>query len=302
MKLERHIGILSILLQREKVTAKELAKRFEVSRRTIQRDIEQICCAGIPLVTMQGKGGGISIMEGFKLDKTLLSSKEMQAILTGLKSLDSVSGTNTYRILMEKLSAGKEEAHAAEQHTIIDLSRWDKMVIADKIERVREAIEQRKKLSFCYCAPKGDSIRVIEPYHLVFQWASWYVWGYCTQRKDYRMFKLTRMTDVVCTEEAYEPRNDAVYTSDKLCFTKGEVHATVRFDRTIKWRIMDEFGAEGLEETKDGDYIREFDWEDLPSFLQYILTFGEHAEIIEPQEYRIEFQKLLQKIKKRYEM
>ena len=302
MKIERHIGILSILLQREKVTAKELAERFEVSRRTIQRDIEQICCAGIPLVTMQGKGGGISIMEGFKLDKTLLSSKEMQAILTGLKSLDSVSESGTYRILMEKLSATEQEQQREKQHTIIDLSRWDKRVIADKIEQVQDAIEQRKKISFCYCAPKGDSMRTMEPYHLVFQWAGWYVWGYCTQREDYRMFKLTRMTDLHSTQETYEPRENAVYMSDKLCFTKGEVHAIVRFDRSIKWRIMDEFGAESLPETKDGAYVKEFFWEDLPSFLQYILTFGEHAEIVEPQEYRIAFQNLLKKIQKRYEM
>ena len=92
MKIDRLIGILSILLQREMVTAPYLAEKFEVSRRTIDRDIEDICKAGIPLVTSRGPGGGISIMEGSRMDRTLITSGEMEAILAGLRSLDSVSG------------------------------------------------------------------------------------------------------------------------------------------------------------------------------------------------------------------
>ena len=106
MKLDRMIGILSILLQQEKVTMSYLAEKFEVSRRTISRDIESLCMAGIPLVTEAGQKGGVSIMEGYRIDRTLLTASDMQAILAGLRSLDSVSGTNRYLQLMEKLSAG----------------------------------------------------------------------------------------------------------------------------------------------------------------------------------------------------
>ena len=106
MKIERMIGILAILLQHEKVTAPYLAEKFEVSSRTIHRDIEALCLAGIPLVTEPGPNGGVSIMEGYKIDRMLLSRSDMQAILAGLRSLDSVSGTNRYSQLMEKLSAG----------------------------------------------------------------------------------------------------------------------------------------------------------------------------------------------------
>lgn len=81
MKIDRLIGILSILLQKEKTTAPFLAEKFEVSRRTINRDIEALCKAGIPIVTAQGQNGGISIMEGYKIDRTLLTSDDMQAIL-----------------------------------------------------------------------------------------------------------------------------------------------------------------------------------------------------------------------------
>ena len=106
MKLDRMIGILSVLLQKEKVTAPYLAEKFEVSRRTINRDIEALCMAGIPLVTEPGVNGGVSIMEGYKIDRTVLTTSEMQAILAGLRSLDSVSGTKRYAQLMEKLSVG----------------------------------------------------------------------------------------------------------------------------------------------------------------------------------------------------
>ena len=93
MKIDRLIGILSILLQKEMITAPELAEHFEVSRRTIGRDIEALCKAGIPIRTMQGSGGGISIMNGYRMDRTLLTSRDMQMILAGLRSLDSVSGS-----------------------------------------------------------------------------------------------------------------------------------------------------------------------------------------------------------------
>ena len=125
MKIDRLIGILAILLQQEKVTAPFLAETFEVSRRTINRDVEHLCMAGIPLVTTQGPNGGISIADGYKIDRTLLTSADMRAILAGLRSLDSVSGTNRYSQLMEKLSVGASTLMPADQHILIDLFPFD---------------------------------------------------------------------------------------------------------------------------------------------------------------------------------
>ena len=109
MKIDRLIGILSILLQQEMTTAPELAEHFEVSRRTINRDVEALCKAGIPICTTQGAGGGISIMSGYRMDRTILTSRDMQMILAGLRSLDSVSGSGYYGQLMEKIQAGSSE-------------------------------------------------------------------------------------------------------------------------------------------------------------------------------------------------
>ena len=155
MKLDRMIGILAILLQQEKVTAPYLAEKFEVSKRTINRDIEALCMAGIPLVTEQGAKGGISIMEGYRIDRTLLTRSDMQAILAGLRSLDSVSGTSRYAQLMEKLSAGSSGLLAGDSHILIDLSSWYRESLAPKIEQIHSAILMARQLSFTYCAPAG---------------------------------------------------------------------------------------------------------------------------------------------------
>ena len=143
MKIDRLIGILSILLQKEMTTAPELADYFEVSRRTIGRDIEALCKAGIPIQTAQGFGGGISIMDGYRMDRTILTSKDMQMILAGLRSLDSVSGSRYYSQLMEKIQTGSSEFISGRDSMLIDLSSWYKGSLAPKIEVIQRAIENR---------------------------------------------------------------------------------------------------------------------------------------------------------------
>ena len=301
MKIDRVIGILSILLQKEKVTTSELAEEFEVSRRTVIRDIDDIGKAGIPIVTFQGQGGGISIMEGFRLDRTLLSNDDMKSILAGLKSLDSVSGTKRYRQLMSKLSAENPDTINMGNQIIIDLSSWDKAAVSEKIELIKNAIDSRLKIRFTYFSPMDETNREIEPYHLIFQWSSWYVWGYCCMRNDYRMFKLTRLTDLECTGEPCELREIPEYTCDKLRHTKGEIEVTARFDKSLKWRIIDEFGTELPRFEENGDILLTFTWSDIPSFYRYILSFGDKAEILSPEKCRREFRELIKNIFEKYE-
>lgn len=200
MKIDRLIGILSVLLQEEKVTAPYLAQMFEVSRRTINRDIEDLCKAGIPISTVQGVGGGIRIMDGYRMDRTILTSKDMQVIMAGLRSLDSVSGSHYYGQLMEKIKAGSSKYVSGSESILIDLSSWYKDSLSWKIEIIQTAIEERKVISFDYYASGGDSAREVEPYFLIFKWTSWYVWGWCRLREDFRMFKLNRMDKLIQTQ------------------------------------------------------------------------------------------------------
>ncbi len=152
MKMDRLIGILSILLQRERVTA-----------------------------------------------------PEMGAILAGLRSLDSVSGTRRYAQLMEKLSAGTGGLVSGGAHMLIDLSSWYKTSLPPKIELIQSAMEQHRVLRFVYYSPKVESTRTIEPHYLVFHWSAWYVWGWCRTREDLRLFKFNRMT-YLAAGEPFAPR------------------------------------------------------------------------------------------------
>lgn len=286
MKIDRLIGILSILLQEEKVTAPKLAEKFEVSRRTINRDIEDLCKAGIPIITSQGAGGGISIMDGYKLDRTILSSKDMQMIMTGLRSLDSVSGSHYYGQLMEKIKSGSSDYISGNESILIDLSSWYKDSLSPKIEMVQDAIELGKTLKFQYYAPSGNTERKVEPYFLIFKWSSWYVYGYCLLRNDYRLFKLNRMTSMDLGEN-FEKRSEVPMPdlSNKKVFpTQKKVKAV--FDSSMKWHLIEEYGAESFTERSDGKLLFEHDYADDEGLLSWMLSLRDQVTVLEPESIR----------------
>ncbi len=299
MKIDRLIGILSILLQKDKVTAPYLAEKFEVSRRTINRDIEDLCRAGIPLATAQGANGGISIMEGYKIDSTLLTSADMQAILAGLRSLDSVSGTNRYVQLMEKLSTGASDLIPGGQHILIDLSSWSKSALAPKIELLHRAIECGRCMSFHYFSPKGETSRVVEPYYLIFRWANWYVWGYCLEREDYRLFKLVRMTELQM-EDPFEKRPAPLpdLSNEKVFPHTHLVRALVAPE--YRWRLVEEYGPDCFTVQEDGHLLISLGFTDEESMIGWILSFQGGAELLEPIKYRERLARFGKELQKQY--
>lgn len=286
MKIDRLIGILSILLQKEVTTAPELAEHFEVSRRTINRDIETLCKAGIPIQTMQGFGGGICIMDGYKMDRTLLTSRDMQMILTGLRSLDSVSGSRYYSQLMEKIQSGSSELISGRDSMLIDLSSWYKTSLAPKIAIIQDAIENRHILEFYYYAPSGESMRSIEPYYIVFKWSSWYVYGWCLKRKDFRLFKLNRMDKVNEKNEEFECRSVSLPDISNEKIFPGGIKVKALFSPDVKWRLIEEFGPECCTDIVDGKILFIADYTNTDNLISWVLTFGEKAEVIEPKEVR----------------
>lgn len=301
MKIDRQVGILSVLLQKETVTAPYLAEKFEVSRRTINRDIEDLCKAGIPIVTKQGVNGGISIIENYKLDKTLFTQGEMRDILAGLRSLASVNETNRYGQLMEKLSVGSSDFMVGNQSVLIDLSSWYKGSLAPKIELIRTSIDKCRKLEFIYYSPKGESVRCIEPYYLIFRWSSWYVWGWCEKRRDFRLFKLTRMAQVKISEQEFLKRRVPMPDlSDERIFPGG-IKVKALFEQDCKWRLIEEFGTECFRVQQDGRLLFQSDYTDKENLIMWLLSFGEKAELLEPEEIREEIKVSIEYMKKRYE-
>lgn len=300
MKIDRLIGILSVLLQEEKVTAPELAEKFEVSRRTINRDIEDLCMAGIPIQTEQGAGGGIRIMDGYRMDRTLLTSKDMQMILAGIRSLDSVSGSHYYSRLMEKIKTGSSDFVSGRDSILIDLSSWYKDSLAPKIEVIQTAIEERRLLSFVYYSPKGESVRKIEPYFLVFKWSSWYVWGWCCEREDFRLFKLNRMDRTEIAEERYEVRAvPAPDLSNEKIFP-GKIRVKAVFEPEMRWRLVEEFGPSCFEVQADGKLLFHCEYTDIEHMVQWLLTFRDQVEVLEPEEIRREILGIAERVARIY--
>ena len=290
MKTERLIGILSILLQQEKVTAPQLAREFEVSRRTIQRDIESLCRAGIPIFTAQGAGGGISIMEGYRVDRTVLTAPEMQAILAGLRSLTQ---------LMEKLSAGSGVLLPGSAQMLIDLSSWYKESLAPKIEEIQSAIRQHRTIRFAYFSPKGESVRTVEPYYLLFRWSAWYVWGWCHTRQDFRLFKLNRMTDLAAGE-SFSPRPAPLPDLEPERVFPAKYRVTVRFDPSCRWRLVEEYGPDSFTTDPDGWLRFTGGFPDADSALSWVLTFGDKAELLQPDQLRRRLGELTSALAARY--
>ena len=299
MAVDRLIGILAILLREEKCTDAQLAARLEVTQRTIYRDIERLCRAGIPVRSERGKNGGISIMEGYAMDRTLLTDEDRGAILAGLRSLDSVSGTGYYRRLMEKLP--QSHSAAGDDCVVIDLASWYGPVLAPRLATLKDACAARRLVRFTYCAPKGDGIRVAEPCRLVFRWSSWYLFGWCREREDWRMFKLNRMLELETLEETFPPRIAPWPITPAERIYSGTLAAAVRFDPAARWRLIDEYGAESFTREEDGTLLFRREFPDKEELLRWVLSFQEQAELEEPAELRMELKARLKKLWEKYD-
>lgn len=284
MKIERLIGIIMILLQNKKVTATYLADKFEVSKRTIYRDIIDISMAGIPITTLLGSQGGLVIDDDYKIDKRLFNDKELRAILTGLSSLDSISLNQKYQKIMNKLYIDEDNLYTA-SHIIIDLSSHYKDSLAPKIELFHQAIEESKKVLFQYYNKKGQRFVTLDPYSIVFKWSHWYVLGYDNDKKEMRLFKLNRLWDLTLSDELYEIQDikDDHYEFNR--FFTNDIHAVILFDKNVEYQLIEEYGRDSYKEIDD-KLLFTFDFTNKDYLLNWVLSFNDKAELIEPKEYR----------------
>lgn len=299
MKIDRLMGIVTILQQNKFVTAPFLAEKFEVSRRTINRDIEELCQAGIPIVTLQGNGGGISLMEGFSLDTTLFTTQELSAVLTGLKTLESVSNSAFTKRLAEKI--GGSAVEALEESMLIDLSSFYKEDLADKIEQIREAVRKRHCIAFRYFYQKGESERLIEPYLIIYKWSDWYVFGFCRERGDFRMFKLRRLWDLKIMDFAYEVREIPEEKKDFGSHMRDDYYTGAVYEATEKYRLVEEYGPGSFVELENGKLFARWGFEDAEKALCWFLGFGDRVQVVEPPELVEKMRKIILSLKNLYQ-
>lgn len=239
-------------------------------------------------------------MDGYRMDRTLLTSKDMQMILAGLRSLDGVSGSHYYGQLMEKLKAGSSAVVSGSETILIDLSSWYQDSLPARMELIQNAIEERKVIRFNYYAPNGDSTREIEPYFLIFKWSNWYVWGWCRLREDYRMFKLTRMDQIVQSDTRAADRKVPIPDLSNERIFPGGIHVKAVFQPEMKWHLLEEFGADSFEVQPDGTLLFEQEYTDRDNLLTWMLTCKDKVTVLEPEDIRDELFHIAGNIMKLY--
>ena len=298
MKLDRLIGILTVLLQNEKSTAPELAKRFGVSRRTVLRDIDALCLAGIPVVTSRGGDGGLSVMEGYKINKNVLTTEELQTLVAGLKTIDSVSKSSVFESLMSKL-APSDALVSLSNSVIIDLSSHYRDSLAEKIAVFKQAIAERRTVAFDYYYAKGETPREIEPYFVEFRWSAWYVFGWCRLRGDFRRFKLNRLCNFALTDNTFPLRPIPPEQANAEKAFPEQYNVKLLFDKSARFLLIDAYGLNCYEETPDG-LLLSLDYTNKDYIYSWILSFGDKARVLEPEETREEFAEITKNIFKLY--
>lgn len=298
MKTDRLIGIIATLQQEKDVTAPYLAKKFEVSRRTINRDIETLCMAGIPIVTTRGVHGGVALMEGFALDTTVFTEQELAAVFAGVQSVDSVSRNAIADMLAKKIGGGA--VHLADS-MLIDLSSFYKVDLTEKIELIKKAIRDSVRITFHYCSAKGESDRVIEPYLIVFRWSDWYVFGYCMERQDFRLYKLRRMWNLERTEQRFTPRPVPEEKKQFGSNMTDDYFISAVYAPEMKYRLVEEYGPYSFTVLPDGKLFARWGFSTVESAVSWFLGFGDRVKVIDPPEMVEKMRKTLHDMENLYE-
>ena len=207
MKIDRLLGILNILAERKRITADELAERFEVSKRTIFRDIDTLNQSGIPITSYSGNGGGIALIEGYKYDKSIFSKNDIKNMFTALKALMSINKNEDIINLMAKVVPQEESNIFSESDYLFDLSSWFKdSLTMKKINDIHKALEDHKCIKVQYISKTSRKIRIIHPYKIVFKQSYWYVYGFCEDADDFRIFKINRIVSYEILDATFEIR------------------------------------------------------------------------------------------------
>lgn len=289
MQISRLFEIVYILMNKKGTTARELSERFEVSSRTIYRDIETLCQAGIPIYTTQGKGGGISLMENFVLNKSVLSEQEQNEIISALSLLKVTTNEDSGQVL-SKLGAlfGNKRSDWIE----VDFSNWNSTEEDKyKFSLLKDSIMNYCVITFQYYNSNGEhSIRRVEPYKLVFRSQAWYLFGYCKDRKDVRYFKISRICELHREDEHFQmsPKAYRSCSEPPATVTYHSIPVHLRISSEMGFRVYDEFPQEAIRVEPDGSFDIHANLEENHFLAGYLMSFEDYLEVLEPQHLREE--------------
>ncbi|MFC5653347.1 helix-turn-helix transcriptional regulator [Paenibacillus solisilvae] len=302
MKLERLISMIYMLLNNEVLSASALAEKYKVSQRTIYRDIDVICAAGFPVVSYQGVNGGFGIIEAYKMDKSLLGSYDVSSLITVLHSMSTVFEDERAMETILKLQTIQNDHDTPS----LSLDIGGRRPYKESLRKLRAAISESHVVRFEYINAKSErGERAVEPISLMYKYETWYLYGYCKSRKDYREFKLTRMVDLTVSTEYYQKHNQSAPTSIEYQSERSvqDVNVVLHFAVEFLARAMDFFYAAEKSFHEDGSLVITLKVDDLSRakwLLPILLSFGDGVEVIEPLELRETIKKKVEQILIRY--
>ena len=309
MKVDRLVSIIMILLDKERIGAQELADMFEVSPRTIYRDIDAINLSGVPIRAVPGVGGGFEIMPNYKLDHKVFSANDLSTILMGLSSLSDMMQGNEMVNALAKIKSfiPAEQAKAIEikaNQIHIDPSPWlCNKNIQSNLELIQEALQHSQILLFDYADHNGTKTsRKTEPYQLILKNSHWYCQAYCLTRNDFRLFKLSRITNLQVLDDTFSLRE---YQAPQLDFTNyvEALQSTIkiRIHRSIMDMVLDYCSFDHFSEDGDSHYLVDFPFIENDYYYNILFSFGDQCECLAPSHIRNEMKRKLQAMALLYE-
>lgn len=300
MKNSRLFEMLYLLLERQALTAKELAQRLEVSERTIYRDIDALSAAGIPVFTQQGQGGGIRLMDQFVLDKALLSQAQQDEILFALQAILATGGGAEGETLAQLTSLFRREGG---DWLEVDFTDWGSGAAErEKFALVKGAILGRRPLSFTYYSSAGkQSRRTVEPARLVFKSGCWYLSAFCRTRQDWRVFRLARMEELSPAEGSYPYRRPPERLEPGPQDEYRAADLRLRFEPSAAWRVRDYFHPKQITQEPDGHLLVSCAFPEDQWLLSFLLSFGSQLELLSPAYWREILVREIKKLLEGYE-
>jgi predicted DNA-binding transcriptional regulator YafY len=282
MRVNRLLEMTTLLLKQKTIPAREFAQRFNVSTRTIYRDVEELSAAGVPVYMSKGKGGGIGLLDTFTLDRALVSAAEIDSLLVALKTLQAAQYPQIDHFLA-KLE-GLFRHSAASDWVEIEFSAWGSKPNAEnKFIEIKRAILEQKMIQFEYIdAREVKSQRQLEPMQVIFKSQAWYLWGYCLDRQDFRTFRLSRIRNLQVSDTTFERRRPG---EDHPKDTPRPALVTVKlkFSSEVLHRVYDDFDDSLIRKNEDGSCLVSVDLVEDEWVYGMILSYGCYVEVLEPE-------------------
>lgn len=296
MQESRLFQIVYYLLDKGQATAPELAALFEVSVRTIYRDIDALSAAGIPIYAEAGRNGGIRLMNDFVLDQAVLSGEEKQEILAALQSINITRNIGESQTL-RKLSA---LFHLPSENWLeIDFSRWGNQGFdKEKFELLKAAVIHCRQVRIRYAGADGAvGDRTVQPCRLVYKARAWYLKAFCMEKQAIRTFKLNRILELTLLEEGFERYSIPAEPEDSV---EDYPMVTLRFPKEMAYRVYDEFERNQIRTEENGDLTASARMPQDAWLIGFLLSFGAQVEILSPAYLREEIVRQAEKILEKY--